>query len=87
MSKYIVIKRFADLKDNKYLYSVGDIYPRTGLDVSEERLLELSTVRNRESTPLIEKVKENERTDRTLPKSEKLVRQRPKKVARNSNNP
>ena len=84
--KYIVIKRFADLTDNKYLYAVGAIFPRSGLKVSAQRLQELSSVRNREGTPLIEKVNDDEHDDGALSKSQELVRQRPKKVARKSNN-
>ena len=83
--KYVVTKRFADLTDNKHLYAVGDIFPRSGLSVSEDRLLELSSTRNKEGTPLIEKVKDNEHDDGALSKPQKLVRQRSKKVARKNN--
>lgn len=85
MMKYIVIKRFADLTDNKHLYAVGDLFPRSGLTVSTRRLKELSSARNREGTPLIEKVEDNEHDDRALSEPQKLVRQRTKKVARKNN--
>ena len=55
---YKVIKYFTDLQDNNYEYNVGDPFPRTGLDVSKERLTELSTKNNRQNKPLIERVQE-----------------------------
>jgi hypothetical protein len=59
---YKVIKYFTDLQDNNHAYNVGDEFPHKGLEVSEKRLLELSTDANRRRMPLIEKVEivENE---------------------------
>lgn len=51
--KYIVIKRWHDLQDNNYQYEVGDIYPREGLEPSENRILELSSSNNIPGIPLI----------------------------------
>ena len=51
-----VIKFFRDLQDNNHAYHVGDIFPHDGMEVSEKRLLELSTDKNRRHMPLIEKV-------------------------------
>ncbi len=53
---YRVIKYFRDLKDNNHAYHVGDEYPHGGMAVSENRLLELSTDKNRRHVPLIAKV-------------------------------
>lgn len=53
MGKYIVVKFFTDLQDNKHPYGVGDVFPRAGLDVSDERLAELSGSNNRQGVPLI----------------------------------
>ena len=53
---YRVIKFFTDLQDNNHAYKVGDIFPHEGMEVSEKRLLELSTDANRRCMPLIEKV-------------------------------
>ena len=39
---YKVIKAFTDLHDNDYPYSVGDMFPRLGIKVSEKRLKEIS---------------------------------------------
>ncbi|KAA2274677.1 MULTISPECIES: Rho termination factor N-terminal domain-containing protein [unclassified Staphylococcus] len=55
---YKVIEYFTDLQDNSHAYHVGDPFPRTGLDVSKERLAELSTKNNRQNKPLIERVQE-----------------------------
>lgn len=53
---YRVIKYFKDLQDNNHAYNVGDEFPHKGMEVSEKRLLELSTDANRRHLPLIEKV-------------------------------
>lgn len=56
---YKVIKYFTDLQDNDHEYNVGDLFPRDGKEVSEERLTELSTKNNRQSKALIERVQEH----------------------------
>lgn len=63
---YKVLKRFADLEDNKYLYEVGDEFPRLGLKVSSERLKTLSGSDNLMKTPLIEEVKTRKRTKKNV---------------------
>lgn len=60
---YKVIKHFIDLHDNDHSYNEGDIFPREGVDVSEERLKELAGSDNKQHTPLIELVEED--TDNT----------------------
>lgn len=55
---YKVIKFFTDLQDNSYAYHEGDIFPREGLDVTQKRLKELSSDKNKRGIPLIEEVKE-----------------------------
>lgn len=47
---------FEDLQDENHAYNPGDEFPREGLEVSEERLEELSTDKNRRKKPLIKKV-------------------------------
>lgn len=54
MTKFVVLEEFADLQDNGYKYHTGDLFPRDGLEVSEDRIKELSTDKNRRKTPLIE---------------------------------
>ena len=56
MAQYKVIKNFTDLQDKNHKYVAGDTYPRNGLTVSDERIEELSTGKNRRGTPMIEKV-------------------------------
>lgn len=51
---YKVIKFFVDLQDNNQPYNVGDTFPRNGLNVSEERLAELASSKNKQGVPLIE---------------------------------
>lgn len=55
---YKVIKYFTDLLDNDHPYDVGDVFPRKGLIVSEERLAELSSENNKRGETLIKEVKE-----------------------------
>ena len=56
---YRVIKYFTDLQDNDHEYNVGDIYPHNKKKVSASRIKELSTDKNRQGVPLIEKVEES----------------------------
>ena len=62
---YVTVVRFKDLQDDKHLYRVGDEYPRSGLSVSDERLLELSTNKNRRGVPLIEEQKKSNKEKET----------------------
>ena len=55
---YRVIKHFTDLQDKNHEYNVGDIYPHNNRKVSASRIKELSTDKNRQGVPLIEKVEE-----------------------------
>ena len=50
---YRVIKYFTDLHDNDYPYSVGDTFPRAGLEVSAGRISELLGSDNKQGVPLI----------------------------------
>ena len=83
---YKVIKAFTDLQDKKYAYSVGDTYPREGITVSERRLEELSSDKNKRHKPLIEKVEEEE-TFMNLPEEpiEEPEKVAPKKRGRKKN--
>lgn len=57
---YKVIHYFTDLQDFNHPYKVGDTFPRLGLKVSEARLKELSSNKNKQKKPLIELVKDVE---------------------------
>ena len=59
MGKYTVIEKFTDLQDNNHKYYAGDLYPRDGLEVSEDRIKELSTDQNRRGFPLISAIIES----------------------------
>lgn len=67
---YKVIKSFNDLHDNHHNYNPGDVFPREGLVVSEERLAELSTDKNRIGTPFIEFIEDQEPKKASEKKSE-----------------
>lgn len=60
MGKYLVIVPFTDLQDNDFQYRVGDEFPRPGAKVSNERIDELSTTKNRIGLPIIQKIEEPE---------------------------
>lgn len=53
---YKVVVRFADLRDNNYIYEVGDDYPRKGSEPTLERIRELASDKNKIGVPLIEEV-------------------------------
>lgn len=59
---YISVRKrpWVDLQDNNYEYKQGDVYPRKGLEVSEERIKELSTINNKLGEVLIQKVENKE---------------------------
>ena len=61
---YRVIKSFTDLQDNNYSYSVGDTFPRNGVEAGAERVAELSSDKNLQGVPLIEEIAEKPRRTR-----------------------
>lgn len=74
---YKVIKKFHDLQDGKktkngtvyHEYNEGDVFPRAGKDVSEERIRELAGSDNKRGVPLIEWVEEEAAAKNTAEKS------------------
>jgi hypothetical protein len=70
---YRVIEYFEDLQDNGQPYNVGDVFPKGDKKVTNERLEELATDKNRRHIPLIEKVEES--------KVEKPIKKANKKAA------
>ena len=87
---YKVVKDFTDRID-KHIYRVGDVYPRAGVAVSEERVAELASKENMRGEVLIKAVKrpqeakiqpvraENDSKDKSVAKAEKKPRKRKKK--------
>lgn len=57
--EYKAKERFTDLQDNNFSYNVGDIFPRSGYTVSEERIKELASSDNRRGRPVIEAILDN----------------------------
>lgn len=53
---YVVVESFSDMQDGGYTYKPGDPFPRGGVSVSNGRLLELSTEKNKLGRALIKKV-------------------------------
>lgn len=74
---YRVIRFFTDLKDNNHAYNVGDVFPRIGVDVPEERLEELSGSNNKQHAPLIKRIEEPKR-EPVEPVEERQPRRRKK---------
>ena len=57
--KYVVIEYFVDLQDDNKEYKVGQKFPRPATKkISAERLELLSTDKNRQGKPVIEKVED-----------------------------
>ena len=61
---YKVIKKFRDMQDGLYAYSVGDVFPRNGVEVDAERIAELASDKNRLGFPLIEEIAEKPKRTR-----------------------
>lgn len=74
---YKVIHRFADIQDNKYVYEVGDEFPREGFKADDKRIEELASNKNKVGKTLIEEVEppiievDIEPVDELEPKTEK----------------
>lgn len=56
--KYMVVYPFKDLEDNNYIYDVKvhNVYPREGLEPTNERIKELSTKKNKIGKVLIKAI-------------------------------
>ena len=61
---YKVIKKFRDMQDGLYAYSVGDTFPHNGVEVDAERIAELASDKNRRHIPLIEEIAEKPKRTR-----------------------
>lgn len=59
---YKVIRPFIDLQDDRFMYHVGDVYPRDTKSVTKERINELKSDKNKVGVPLIkaERVKKGD---------------------------
>lgn len=57
---YKALITFTDLQDNNYRYQAGDIFPRKGIKVSNERIAELLSDNNRRHKPVIEEIVKEE---------------------------
>lgn len=64
---YRVIAEFCDKQDDYKVYGVGDEFPRSGLEVTEERIQELASDANALGKPLIEKVEVAKTTEEKAP--------------------
>lgn len=80
--RYRVIEYFTDLQDGGHAYSVGDNFPREGVQVSDDRLKELSGADNKRGKPLIEAV-EVQKTKAEPAEAEEPAEQ-PKKKSKRS---
>lgn len=56
--KYEVIRYFTDAQDKEHAYHEGDIYPRDGLNPSEQRIKDLMSGNNFQKIGLIKPLKE-----------------------------
>lgn len=61
---YKVIESFTDLRDNNYVYYVGDTFPHNGVEVDARRVAELASDKNRLGVPLIEEITEKPKRTR-----------------------
>ena len=83
---YKAISYFKDMKDNMHSYNPGDVFPREGLSVSDERIAELSTENNRRGKPVIKLVKERKKAESKAETEDiKIEEEKPKKRGRKKN--
>lgn len=61
---YKVIESFTDLHDMEHEYHAGDTFPRDGINVSAERIKELSSSENKRKMPLIVEIVEEKKATR-----------------------
>lgn len=67
---YEVIHYFTDLQDFNHPYNVGDIFPRDGMNVSEERLKELLGSKNKQHKPLIKLIEDKPTEEKQYTKTD-----------------
>lgn len=73
---YKVIVDFIDLKDGNRKYQVGDIFPYEGTEVSEDRIIELSTSRNRRGKAMIVEVADKVSVEEKVVEEEQQVEEK-----------
>lgn len=90
---YKALMYFTDRQDKGFAYHEGDIFPREGLTVSDERIAELSSDKNRKGKPVIVEVKERKKNvdtdlsrDKELVQSESADNKRTNKSRKRKNN-
>lgn len=81
--KYKVLYPFADLHDKKYKYNAGDMFPRKGLEVSEDRIKELAGSENKLKKPLIEEI--IDKTTKEAPEADEAPEKTAKKTTKRKN--
>lgn len=83
MSRYKCIHAFTDLQDLNHVYNPGDKFPWDNKRISVDRIIELSTSRNKLGRPLIEKIDDKadaEPNDVEAPKAAKVKKTEQPKV-------
>lgn len=82
---YIVVKDFTDRID-KHIYRAGDKYPRSGVDVSDDRVAELTSKNNMRGEVLVKVVEKAEispKNDETEIAEEVVVEEKKQPKKRN----
>lgn len=82
MSRYKCIHAFTDLQDLNHVYNPGDKFPWDNKRIGVDRIIELSTSRNKLGRPLIEKIKDEAEAgsnDVEAPKAKTQTKSRSKK--------
>ena len=80
---YKAISYFKDMKDNMHSYNPGDIFPREGFSVSDERIAELASDKNRRGKAVIEFVEDKVKYE----KPEIIEKPKKKTEPKTENNP
>lgn len=78
--KYEVIRYFTDAQDKDYAYHEGDIYPRDGINPTEQRINDLLSGNNFQRVALIMPLKGNGRPKKPEFTEEEIRKMPPAKV-------
>ena len=73
MNYYIAVYEFADMHDGGFVYHPGDVFPRMGVEVSEERINALKSSTNRIGLPLIKEVEKTAARPEKAPEKPETV--------------
>lgn len=80
--QYEVVRFFTDAQDNEHPYNEGDIYPRGGLSVSQERIRDLMNGNNFQRVQLIKPIFNEKKVEKVAKKIVEKVEEKSQEIGR-----